>query len=1015
MKQGSFVTAEEVWESISTNYPKRILNAFEPLRNNLKQCYSPIAKVLLEKITQLPPSNKQVFYEKDMNKLIDELISLKNGSLLDARNMILALGFIVQAGRTAMLWNLPLPPIPVYIKRERNPYQPKTFLNYQPEIKLQKQILSSIYNEIALSEEAQIGRILLSAVANGGLLHKSLLESLLSELDKPLVILNNLAYVNLPLKYKGHENQEFRRWFIDPTTKVLFVILNPKFSKKWKHVWPYIKAFYNDCSLEMPKSITSLIKSVAFGFRQKLPPFLVVYQSRGFISHSLHESVWHRLQNLEPKYPNPSLYKDEYKPSTWTQPTTVLTSFEWCFQMKTCLKASTKKEALHLIQQSFSKHHNDDVTNTIIGWAAYMLKHGSKIGRPLALSTINGYVSRVIKGLPSLMFNLDIQDLTDEDIEEVYTQLLENTDSTDLRKHLRKALQEFHRFLCKTFKHLSPNQYILNQGLELSPVDTNIINLDEYFETLTYIKHSDIDLIHEDLLTIARLLVIIGFRCGLRRSEALKLRLIDIHEGHNPEILIRPHKFRRLKTSNAVRRIPVKSLLDRDEINEFLTWLNKRKIQEKNIPFSEFLFAIPSKSYETIPAEKVFAPIHHALRQVTGDKRLRYHHLRHSFASWSLIRLIIADYDIPKHFFDASPRTRDWLFLESKPFKSSLYNHDEPTRKHLYFITTLLGHSNPSITLEYYIHFCDILSVHALTKFTQPLDATLWSYLLNMPRSTVYTWLKSGGENKLFRELANPERTTHLSLHKRTRTSDITNIDYKFIMQVWKMLFLHSAHHHDIVEIAKRYKFTVASLQPTFASALYLAGLKTQKGSYRHKFMSNDAGERLLCPTKPTTDKSIALTNDFAGKLSQLYVNQHEDLHWIINYFVHHARKQSLDLLFHNPDDANRYLSILSRIGIKQSDIILTWYYGKTLKNISNTKRKSYWRKSLNLSKNRKLTAKRLNNTSTLGEYGWAGIRLRDYLNPEQTNENSTYAFRFVFLMCAIIFLDFNSSTKITS
>ncbi|MDX8382471.1 MAG: hypothetical protein R8M45_00220, partial [Ghiorsea sp.] len=553
------------------------------LEEVLKSCYSPLARIILYRKQTILDAELFSYSKKHTQILVNELASVHRGTLRQLRDRIIILGYVVESGNIEKLWQVPLPPIPVHIEREKNPFQPALFNQYQQGKHWQQMPLVSIQRDLELSPTAKVGRILLSAITSGGLLHHGSIDSLLLSLDNPMQVANDTLYLHLALRWSGHDAQEIRRWFPDALTQVLLLQHQPlKQLDTRSKPWFYIKGFLLACDLQaeaMPKNMTALLDTVAFGLKLRIPFFLVDYATRGFVSHSLKEHAWLRMQGLE--------YQQEQLPS----PDSVEGSLDlpelnnndecdgtWSRQLKDCLKMGSKTDALRAAEALTIEHHPKSTVEIYIsGWMVYMLRYGSKIGRPLALSTIKGYVSRVIRGLPSLTFDLNRDELTAEVFEEAYIQLLEDAESADLRKHLAKALREFHHFLI-TKQHVEKiESSVLGLRNQLSPVDANIISIDEYHSTLTYIEKAKLEFKHQDLPSIVKIITIIGFRCGLRRSEVLKLRIIDLHLGDEPNILIRPHELRRLKTKNAIRRILLTPLLEADELSLLVSWAEKRK------------------------------------------------------------------------------------------------------------------------------------------------------------------------------------------------------------------------------------------------------------------------------------------------------------------------------------------------------------------------------------------------------------------------------------------------------
>ena len=65
------------------------------------------------------------------------------------------------------------------------------------------------------------------------------------------------------------------------------------------------------------------------------------------------------------------------------------------------------------------------------------------------------------------------------------------------------------------------------------------------------------------------IITLLGYRCGLRSREALKLRKKDVHGSEHPELLVRVSKYAYLKSSDSVRRIPLYILFTGPELEFF--------------------------------------------------------------------------------------------------------------------------------------------------------------------------------------------------------------------------------------------------------------------------------------------------------------------------------------------------------------------------------------------------------------------------------------------------------------
>tara|TARA_Y100001968_G_C18918146_1_gene508485 strand:+ start:203 stop:547 length:345 start_codon:yes stop_codon:yes gene_type:complete len=78
------------------------------------------------------------------------------------------------------------------------------------------------------------------------------------------------------------------------------------------------------------------------------------------------------------------------------------------------------------------------------------------------------------------------------------------------------------------------------------------------------------------------------------------------------------------------------------EEREFLIdWVQERRNQTMTrTADKQLLFCRDGEGSSLLEDSMLFRPIQIALKTVSGDKSLRYHHLRHSFISFTLLRLL---------------------------------------------------------------------------------------------------------------------------------------------------------------------------------------------------------------------------------------------------------------------------------------------------------------------------------------------------------------------------------------
>ncbi len=225
-----------------------------------------------------------------------------------------------------------------------------------------------------------------------------------------------------------------------------------------------------------------------------------------------------------------------------------------------------------------------------------------------------------------------------------------------------------------------------------------------------------------------------------------------------------------------------------------------------------FLFSVPALAPGLVPARSVLTQIHRVMRTVTGDDTLRYHHLRHSFATWSFLRLMISDLQQPLDLFPHLPKTTAWL-AEAKEFRTRLYQHDCRTRSYAYAIASLLGHSAPDISFEHYIHSLDwILSsyLHSARSAAPKRPVVRAS---GRPASTVYSWLGDNDLSEATRRLFAARYPDRVPVPSRTGISppssefrEHTDVKATWVRSVWEFLHAHSSTGTPLHELATEFE-----------------------------------------------------------------------------------------------------------------------------------------------------------------------------------------------------------------
>lgn len=1008
-----------VWLQVKGTLGEEFHGTLDNLAEYLKENGSGLAGYLLE--AKRRPS------KINMSQLLLQIINSQKKDLQEAYKQITALRHIVIAGNEQAIWELETPSIPILAKREKGKFTPKRFSNL-PRYSIWKDALDhSVLGQEKLSEAAEIGQALLSAVIYGGLISSHLLAGLLKNINKPPMLLNNRVYIDLSLSWLGHQDAEHRRWFPDALSEALIwqlsaggiadpVTTELNQNALTKVVFNYISSFFIESTLDKvdrPRNITEFLDSCALKYDLMLPPFISNYCQRKHISHSVRQCAWDRIESLGRQLETVEITSGLTLEHWATSPKLTEEDFKYeqdnsngLSQLPLIPSGLSNAEMRSRLHDMVLDYEDpESIVPLLFTWGISLLEIGKR-GRPAPKpNTVKGYIASVGNRLYECLGDERLIDQDAGTIEDVYTEVLEDIDSKGLRKKVAQLLYQFHTYLVQ-HHHVVEIEYrsVLGASSAPTPVDANILLTDEFNQLLNVIDESDLILNHPKMVTATKLLAILGYRCGLRRSEALKLRLIDVHGDHDPMLMIRPFKFRRLKTTSSKRVLPLAALLEPEELKLLQDWIVNRKKEEEDSPYSQYLFSIPEKNYGCISEDLVFPVIHAAMRASTGDDSLRYHHFRHSFASLTLLRLMVADHGIPQGIFDQQPAMLKWL-EQSEEFRGALYCRSEPTRRHLYYVAFLLGHSSPDVTLEHYVHTLDIISSHLITKRFQPKSSLLIA-ASGLPQSTAYRLSKEGPEKLLikirkingFKPVKRNDQPTQSILIKSERLQG-----YKNYSNMWKLLFLYSARGVNQYDLCERFNITNQEFEQLLNNVKHLESFTSndRRNSRKFKMMEqkDDFGDtkELLCPRRPRLHLDTEVAVELSNALYKLSKDNSDEFEALMSLYVQNAWSTKYLSVFKDVETADRFLSLLSLLGLPKGWVKLSVLVGQSMAEKDMRKSVKVWKRQLGLSAPSKFDNARITDGNSMGAHGWLGINL---VHPDMGKAG--VAQRYCFIMAMI-------------
>jgi integrase len=1026
--------------------------------------------------------------------IIKHFSPLKNAVLV-----LQVLGKLITSLNRSNTQKFPLPRIPNLPKRPSNPFQGDLAAAIGKARDWRSCLGVSVKSDDFFEHEnpfmpnyVRMGSLFASSVLHGGLYDTRLLVALCKSLNMPeqrISVVKHQTHVDLSLGWQGEENCELRRWQPDMLSAALMLQISKedlawlvppkkkdakkdgkteevggekKKKKRARSIDDQIRRRINKCVLAFfratnlpkasrPKSLADLVRISLADAQTQLTPVLTGFGSRKIVSHALRPEVHARIHGL-PKPINPdnteSSIVQSHTSEGLEQANCDLTDIEppWLKPMRKAFASKNLPQIRQELDSVRVTYQNAADGICFIDFAQYLVPTDSARRNRLATKTAKAYAISVAKRLAGRLGGINPSTLDIETLITLYTDILEDTDQQSHSKRLRRsvaaALNKFHTYLVNVhgFQTISVSS-ILGIGRGLIPVDACIITPDEYHAVLLRLEHYRVTAKKRpELIDIATLIFILGFRCGLRRKEALKLQIIDLLcETAQVELLIRPWEERGLKTSNSTRKLPLYALLTEHELQLICDWKAKR-LTEINDPTEDYLFGIPKLFPQFVSEDTLFPIIHDAMRDVIGDPFLRYHHLRHSFATWVFFLLIISDLENIPDFFDHLPITSAYL-KSCKAFREKLYTHSDITRKHTYAIASLLGHCGPDISLEHYIHCLDWISGAAHQQCSVTPDESVIMAATRIPTATLYRQLGKHGHDLqiIIGNLAEQRYSHRLSPEmipvkqskgpvKRTVLSKDTqtDADEKIIANAWRLIYRHETENLSLDELAGQYGFTESEAEAMYERAKSIRDLKVKNSGYRHRMKNHIPDKRrpkdimrLSVPNLPhLSDEKQNLEYLFSKFLSAWKSNS-TICQAGLKAYLRNAWKTGNDVIFHDPDkpeDAQHFLKFLSMMGIKKSQIIFISFDPEI-----SSKYPGRWKSALELNWRNNIEQTREKSVSEF-KNKWLGVRFvfpppnaskrtdsgaktTDSSATPVPNTTPTVALRFLMVMAAIVFM----------
>lgn len=217
----------------------------------------------------------------------------------------------------------------------------------------------------------------------------------------------------------------------------------------------------------------------------------------------------------------------------------------------------------------------------------------------------------------------------------------------------------------------------------------------------------------------ARAMAILAFRAGVRWGELCGLRLVDVRilgRGRWQGVSVR---ITTSKTANGLRELPLHQLLPLDELQELVAFVVDLRTGHFGVrAAADLLFGEPNAPTHAPMRATTRDPIQAAMRRISGDPALVFHHLRHATANWVLLHFMGVLYSgALAPVGEGMPPPP----LDARSYHAWVLGHDDHHVTGV-ALAALLGHLDCGVTLAHYVHLVEFLQARATRQQPLPLS-----------------------------------------------------------------------------------------------------------------------------------------------------------------------------------------------------------------------------------------------------------------------------------------------------
>ena len=380
----------------------------------------------------------------------------------------------------------------------------------------------------------------------------------------------------------------------------------------------------------------------------------------------------------------------------------------------------------------------------------------------IRLNTISKYVGCIGRDWLMLTMDEDIDQWEGNDFEEVYEQIIQSkvkdgrklsvlckssefdddtSSSIDNDKnatsqslsHLDrlKDSQKFTYGRLKAFHdhqrlHFNAPYVYFPWGSNRQVVKAEMVSPRVYHAMKDYIQSSELEIDQKPLCLIV---LALAYRTGMRINEIIGIKVSDIADigfingqvVEAPKIILKPNRYRRLKSSSAKRVIPIDKIFKDDELQPFIAFYYQQKRLKRRYLFSQ------GSGDQPLPS--IFFS---NMMKIIWDRLLNNHDFTfHSFRHTAISQLSLV--------LSGSPLAQvmtDYDTAHSDAIVEALLANNKEQGMWL-GLASLAGHLTPDTTFEYYIHTAHLLAGWKMSQAKLFMPITVFEMVTGIGYQTV--------------------------------------------------------------------------------------------------------------------------------------------------------------------------------------------------------------------------------------------------------------------------------------